>query len=147
MVTILGPGGAGKTRLSIEVGSAVVERWPDGVWFVDIAPLSEGEVVPMAIALAVNAPSTLGNDALSDVVAHLADRTVLLVLDNCEHLVEPISRIVTELLERCPGLGVLATSRVPLGLIGETAVPARPARRRRRRVRCRAAVRRAQRPR
>ncbi len=120
VVTILGPGGAGKTRLSIEVGLNVVERWPDGVWFVDIAPISEGEVVPMAIATAVSAPSVPGNDALSDVVAHLADRSMLLVLDNCEHLIEPISRTVNDLLERCPRLGVLATSRVPLGLIGET---------------------------
>ena len=73
----------------------------------------------MALALAVNATSTLGNDALTDVVAYLADRTMLLVIDNCEHLIEPICRIVTELLQRCPRLGVLATSRVPLGLIGE----------------------------
>ncbi len=120
VVTILGPGGAGKTRLSIEVGLNVVEQWSDGVWFVDLAPLSEGEVVAMAVALAVNAPSTRGNDALTDVVAHLADRSMLLVLDNCEHLIEPISRLVNELLERCPRLGVLATSRVPLGLIGES---------------------------
>ena len=119
VLTILGPGGAGKTRLSIEVGLAVVERWPDGVWFADLASLSAGEVVPMTLALAVNAPSTRGNDALSDVVAHLADRTMLLVVDNCEHLVDPVCRIVSELLERCPRLGVLATSRVPLGLIGE----------------------------
>ncbi len=119
LVTILGPGGAGKTRLSIEVGLRVVDEWPDGVWFVDIAPLTEGEVVPMAIAAAVNTPSVRGNDALADVVAHLTDRSALLVLDNCEHLVGPIARLVSELRERCPGLGVLATSRVPLGLIGE----------------------------
>ncbi len=119
LVTILGPGGAGKTRLSIEVGLQVVEHWPDGVWFVDLAPLSEGEVVPMAIAGAVGAPSVPGNSAISDVVAHLAERSALLVLDNCEHLVEPICRLVGELLERCSRLGVLATSRVPLGLIGE----------------------------
>ena len=120
LVTLLGPGGGGKTRVAIEVGLKVVDRWPDGVWFVDIAPLSSGDVVPMTIALAVNAPSVRGNDSLSDVVAHLADRSMLLVLDNCEHLVEPISRIARELLERCPHVGVLATSRVPLGLIGES---------------------------
>jgi class 3 adenylate cyclase len=75
VVTLLGPGGAGKTRLSIEVGLNVVERWPDGVWFVDMAPLSEEEVVPMAIALAVNARSALGNDSRADVVAtSLIDR-------------------------------------------------------------------------
>ena len=120
LVTMLGPGGAGKTRLSVEVGLTVVDRWPDGVWFVDVAPLSSGDVVPMAIALAVNASSVPGNDALSDVVTHLADRSMLLVLDNCEHLVEPISRIVHELRERCADIAVLATSRVPLGLIGES---------------------------
>jgi predicted ATPase/class 3 adenylate cyclase len=120
VVTLLGPGGAGKTRLSIEVGLDVVEQWPDGVWFVDMAPLTEEEVVPMAVAQAVSARSALGNDAQADVVAHLADRSMLLVLDNCEHLVEPICRMVNVLLEHCPGLGVLATSRIPLGLIGES---------------------------
>jgi predicted ATPase/class 3 adenylate cyclase/tetratricopeptide (TPR) repeat protein len=119
LVTILGPGGAGKTRLSIEVGLGVVERWPDGVWFVDMAPISDGETVAIAIAEAVNAPSVPSNDALSDVVTHLAGRSALLVIDNCEHLVEAISPLVGELLARCPHLGVLATSHVPLGLIGE----------------------------
>ena len=120
LVTILGPGGAGKTRLSIEVGLNVVGNWPDGVWFVDLAPVSEGDVVPMVIADAVNAPSVPGNDALSDVVAFLAERTVLLVLDNCEHLVEATAHIVHDLLTRCPQVGVVATSRIPLGLIGES---------------------------
>ena len=120
VVTLLGPGGAGKTRLSIEVALTVVGQWADGVWFVDVAPLSEGEVVPMAIADAVGAPSKRGDDAMSDVVAHLADRSMLLVLDNCEHLIEPISRVVADLRARCPHVGVLATSRVPLGLIGES---------------------------
>ena len=119
LVTILGPGGAGKTRLSIEVGLALVDRWQDGVWFVDVAPLSDGEVVPMAIALSANVPTAPGNDAQADIAAYLADRCALVVLDNCEHLAEPISRLVGELLQRCPRLGVLATSRVPLGLIGE----------------------------
>ena len=120
VVTLLGPGGAGKTRLSIEVGLNLVEQWPDGVWFVDLAPLSEREVVPMAIAQAISAPSALGNDAQADVVAHLADRSMLLVLDNCEHLIAPVCEVVNVLLENCPGLGVLATSRIPLGLIGES---------------------------
>ena len=119
LITLLGPGGAGKTRLSIEVGFNTVDRWPDGVWFVDLAPLSTGEVIPTAIADAVHAPSVLGNDALSDVVAHLADRSQLIVLDNCEHLIEPAARVVHEILQRCRNVGVLATSRVPLGLITE----------------------------
>jgi predicted ATPase/class 3 adenylate cyclase len=119
LITLLGPGGGGKTRLSIEVGFNTVDRWPDGVWFVDLAPLSTGEVVPTAIADAAHAPSVVGNDALSDLVAHLADRSQLLVLDNCEHLIEPVARIVHEILQRCRNVGVLATSRVPLGLISE----------------------------
>jgi len=120
VVTILGPGGAGKTRLSVEVGLDVVEQWPDGVWFVDLAPLTAGEVVPMAIAGAIGAPSTLGNDALTDVLAHLEGRTMLVILDNCEHLVDAVSLLVGQLLAASPGLGVLATSRIPLGLIGES---------------------------
>ncbi len=120
LVTLLGPGGAGKTRLSIEVGLQVVDTWPDGVWFVDLAPVSSGDVVPMAIATSVSAPSAPGNEAMADVVAHLADRSMLLVLDNCEHLAGPIAEVVSQLLQLCPGVGVLASSRVPLGLIGES---------------------------
>lgn len=120
LVTVLGPGGAGKTRLSIEVAIATVDRWPDGVWFVNLAPLTSAEVVPMAIADAVNAPSVPGNDARDDLIGHLAGRSMLIVLDNCEHLIDAAARTVHELLRGCPGLGVIATSRVPLGLIGET---------------------------
>jgi predicted ATPase/class 3 adenylate cyclase len=120
LVTILGPGGAGKTRLSIEIGLDVVDEWPDGVWFVDLAPLTAGEVVPMAIADAIGARSVPGNDALTDVLAHLEERTMLMILDNCEHIVDSISVLVGQLLAAAPGLGVLATSRIPLGLIGES---------------------------
>jgi predicted ATPase/class 3 adenylate cyclase len=119
LVTLLGPGGTGKTRLSLEVGLAVVDEWPDGVWFVDLAPITEGEVAPMAIAAAINAPIVRGNDALSDVVAHLADRTALLILDNCEHIAVSMAAMVADLRRQCPTIGVMATSRVPLGLIGE----------------------------
>jgi predicted ATPase len=119
LVTLLGPGGTGKTRLSLEVGLAVVDEWPDGVWFVDLAPITEGEVAPMAIADAINAPIVRGNDALSDVVAHLAGRTALLILDNCEHIAVSMAAMVADLRRRCPTIGVMATSRVPLGLIGE----------------------------
>ncbi len=126
LVTILGPGGTGKTRLSLEVGLTVVDQWPDGVWFVDLAPITEGEVVPMAIAAAISAPSVRGNDALSDVAAHLAGSTALLILDNCEHLAAPVGVVVADLRRRCPEIGVVATSRVPLGLIGEHLYRLRP---------------------
>lgn len=126
LLTVLGPGGTGKTRLSIEVGLSVNHEWPDGVWFVDLAPITEGEVVPMAIAAAVSAPSVRGNDALADVVAHLAGSTALLILDNCEHLAAPVANLVADLRRRCPSLGLLATSRVPLGLIGEQVYQLRP---------------------
>ena len=126
LVTILGPGGTGKTRLSIEVGLSIVDEWPDGVWFVDLAPITEGEVVPMAIATAISAPSVRGNDALSDVVAHLGGRTALLILDNCEHLAVSVATLVADLRRRCPAIGLVATSRVPLGLIGEHVYRLRP---------------------
>ena len=74
----------------------------------------------MAIADAIGARSTPGNDALTDVVAHLDERTMLVILDNCEHLVDAVSLVVGQLLAASPGLGVLATSRIPLGLIGES---------------------------
>jgi predicted ATPase/class 3 adenylate cyclase len=120
LITLLGPGGAGKTRVSIEVGFNTVTSWPDGVWFAELAPLSAGDDVPMVIASAINATLVPGNDVRAELLAQLADRRLLLVVDNCEHLQEPVARLVHDILQRCPGVAVLATSRVPLGLLGES---------------------------
>jgi predicted ATPase/class 3 adenylate cyclase len=117
--TIVGSGGAGKTRLAVETALDLAAEWDDGAWFVDLAPLSSGQVVPQAIAEAVGAKSTPGVDPWIDVLEHLRERAALVVLDNCEHVAESACARVVELLEACPRVGVLATSRTPLGLRAE----------------------------
>src|SRR3954452_2892298 len=117
--TIVGSGGAGKTRLAVETTLELAAAWDDGAWFVDLAPLSSGQVVPQAIAEAVGAKSLPGVDPWIDVLEHLRPRRALVVLDNCEHLTESACQRVAELLEACPRVGVLATSRTPLGLRAE----------------------------
>jgi predicted ATPase/class 3 adenylate cyclase len=117
--TIVGSGGAGKTRLAVETALGLAGAWDDGAWFVDLAPLSSGQLVPQAIAEAVGAKSDPGVDPWIDALEHLRERRALVVLDNCEHLTESACARVAELLEVCPRVGVLATSRIPLGLRAE----------------------------
>jgi predicted ATPase len=119
LTTITGPGGVGKTRLAVEVAIRAVPDWPDGVWFVDLTSLVAAEDVPSAIASAVGSPITPGDDIWPDVLTHLERRTTLVVLDNCEHVIDGVARLAHDLTARCEGVGVLATSRAPLGLIEE----------------------------
>ncbi|MCN9239934.1 winged helix-turn-helix domain-containing protein [Streptomyces sp. RY43-2] len=141
LVTLLGPGGAGKTRLSQEAAEAVAHTAPDGVWLAELAPVDDPEAVPEAVLTAVGARETVlrgagaeemrvvaeRHDAPLDRLAeHCAWRRMLLILDNCEHVVEAAARLVEHLLERCPGLTVLATSREPLGVPGELLRPVEP---------------------
>jgi predicted ATPase/DNA-binding SARP family transcriptional activator len=130
LVTLTGPGGAGKTRLAIEAA----DREPGDVCFVDLVPVGEGADVPLAMLDALGlrdaallAPPAPGPpDATGRLVAALADRRVLLVLDNCEHVVEAAARLSHRLLSACPMLRILATSREPLGITGETLWPVPP---------------------
>ncbi|MEU2079914.1 BTAD domain-containing putative transcriptional regulator, partial [Streptomyces sp. NPDC013489] len=130
LVTLLGPGGAGKTRLSQEAAERAAEAWPDGVWVAELAPVTDPEAVPEAVLAAVGARETVlrgagaeelraGNDPVSRLVEHCAGRRMLVLLDNCEHVVAAAARLAETLLARCPGLRVLATSREPLGVPGE----------------------------
>ncbi|MFG2789383.1 ATP-binding protein [Streptomyces sp. NPDC048419] len=124
LVTLTGPGGAGKTRLAIETA-----RQHAGVCFVELAPLADGTRIPYAVLTALGVregfrtPATDGTDRL---LAALEDRELLLVLDNCEHLVEDAARVAALLLGTCPGMRVLATSRESLGITGEMLVPVPP---------------------
>ncbi|GAA1779670.1 BTAD domain-containing putative transcriptional regulator [Streptomonospora arabica] len=133
LVTLIGPGGAGKTRLSIEAGSRFVEERPDspagGVWFVELAPLRDGADIPHALVSALGlyensavslsgAPTGTG-DLLDRVVDFVDERELLLILDNCEHLVAETAEAAEHLLARCARLRLLATSREPLGIAGE----------------------------
>ncbi|MEX0170943.1 BTAD domain-containing putative transcriptional regulator [Streptomyces sp. LMG1-1-1.1] len=137
LVTLLGPGGAGKTRLSQEAAERGAGAWPDGVWVAELAPVSDPEAVPEAVLAAVGARETVlrgagaeelraGDDPLARLVEHCAGRRMLLLLDNCEHVVAAAADLAETLLARCPGLRVLATSREPLGVPGEVLRPLGP---------------------
>ncbi|GAA3727831.1 ATP-binding protein [Salinactinospora qingdaonensis] len=133
LVTFTGPGGSGKTRLSIETGAAVARHHPrlvdDGVWFVDFSSLTEPAELPHALlgALGLRERTVFGwggaaavpADPTARLTEALAHQQLLLVLDNCEHLVTSVAWLVTGLLSQCPGVRVLATSREPLGVAGE----------------------------
>ncbi|MEV0144131.1 MULTISPECIES: BTAD domain-containing putative transcriptional regulator [unclassified Nonomuraea] len=129
LVTLIGPGGVGKTRLSVEVAGAA----GDAVCFVELAALRDGADLPRALlsALGLRENGLLGKGAgqqepVDRLISALSDRVLLLVLDNCEHLVEEAATLATRLLAACPRLRVLATSREPLGVIGENLWQVRP---------------------
>jgi predicted ATPase len=128
LVTLTGPGGAGKTRLSIEASASQLEQAPDGIWFVPLAPVRDALDVPQAVLTAMGLPET-GHlaervvpplDRLADA---LAGQQTLLVLDNCEHLVDSVAGLAGRVLADAPRVRILATSREPLGLTGETLCP------------------------
>src|SRR5215218_3142742 len=119
LLTLTGVGGSGKTRLAVEVARDLVAVYPDGVWLAELAGLSESDLVPQAVASALRVPEHLGQPLTDTLVEALVDKELLLVLDNCEHLVDAAAQLVDSLLDSCPHLGVLATSREPLGTSGE----------------------------
>lgn len=174
LVTLLGPGGAGKTRLSQEAaeaharagrgtpdarpatpehpsadraatggapGPGPAPAWADGVWFVELAPVDDPEDVAEAVLVALGARETKlrgpaaeemrvrterGDRPLDRLAEHCARRRMLVILDNCEHVVDAAARLAEEVLARCPGVQILATSREPLGVPGETLRPVDP---------------------
>ena len=120
LVTLTGAGGVGKTRLAIAAAEDVAEEYEDGVRFVGLADLSDPLLVPQAVAAAMNLHEEAGRPFTETIRDHLECRSILLVLDNCEHLLTPCTALAEALLEGCPSLRILATSRVPLGIVGET---------------------------
>ncbi|MFB7264492.1 BTAD domain-containing putative transcriptional regulator [Streptomyces nojiriensis] len=128
LTTLIGPGGAGKTRLALQSARPLLARFPDGVWLVELGPLgAAADVAPAVLnALALRDQAPAAGDPLDRLTAALRTRTALLVLDNCEHLIEAAAATADRLLGACPGLRILATSREPLGLTGEALWPVRP---------------------
>jgi len=121
LLTLMGAGGAGKTRLALAVASEVLAQFPDGVWFVELAPLADPALVTRAAA-AVLGVADQGERALLPVmIDSLRTRRLLLILDNCEHLIAAASQFAEALLRSCPDVRLLATSREALGIPGETA--------------------------
>ena len=141
LVTLTGPGGVGKTRLAAEVASRVAARARAGVWLVDLAPLSDPGDVPYATLTAVGIHDGLlagagddepgqaaepGPDPSVRLVSGLRERSGLIVLDNCEHLIDAVAGLADAVLSGCPGIGILAASREALGITGETVCPVPP---------------------
>ncbi|MEU1459097.1 BTAD domain-containing putative transcriptional regulator [Streptomyces sp. NPDC005727] len=141
LVTLLGPGGAGKTRLSQEAAESVRHTARDGVWLAELAPVDDPDAVPQAVLTAIGARETVlhgagaesmravadrHDDPVERLVEHCARRRMLIVLDNCEHVVEAAAQLAERLLAHCPQLTLLATSREPLGVPGELVRPVEP---------------------
>ncbi|MDX2727767.1 AfsR/SARP family transcriptional regulator [Streptomyces sp. PA03-2a] len=141
LVTLLGPGGAGKTRLSQEAAESAGLAWPDGVWLAELAPVDDPQTVPEAVLTALGARETVlrgagaeelraaersAGDPLVRLTEHCSRRRMLLLLDNCEHVIEAAAALADHLLVHCPDLTVLATSREPLGVPGEFVRPVDP---------------------
>ncbi|MGZ4729632.1 MAG: ATP-binding protein, partial [Acidimicrobiales bacterium] len=127
VVTLVGPGGVGKTRLSLQVAADVLHRFADGAWFVDLASITDPSLVVREIAAVVGARSEGGaGDMLGALLDHVVDRQMLLVLDNCEQVLAASASAVLALRDRCPGLHVLVTSQQPLRIEGERLWPLAP---------------------
>jgi predicted ATPase/DNA-binding SARP family transcriptional activator len=119
LLTLTGAGGCGKTRLALEVARDLVGAYPDGVWLIELAPLSDPTLVVLAVASTLGVREQPGRPLLETLKDTLRPRKTLLVVDNCEHLVEAVARLVDALLDSCAGLRVLATSRETLSAAGE----------------------------
>jgi predicted ATPase len=126
MLTLTGIGGSGKTRLGLAVAQHLLPDFPDGVWLVDLAPLNEAALLPGTIASALRLPETPGKESLDVVREFLAGRNTLLVLDNCEHLIDACADMADALLASSASLAILATSREGLGVSGERIVAVKP---------------------
>ncbi|HEX7170917.1 MAG TPA: BTAD domain-containing putative transcriptional regulator, partial [Rubrobacter sp.] len=123
LLTLTGAGGSGKTRLALEVARDLVGIYPDGVWLVELAPLSEPEMVAQEVAGTLGVHEQPGRSFLDSLLDTLGDKQMLLLLDNCEHLVDAATQLTMALLDSCPRIRVLATSRERLGVIGELSWP------------------------
>jgi predicted ATPase/DNA-binding XRE family transcriptional regulator len=123
LVTLTGAGGVGKTRLAVRIGEQVLGNYADGVWFVEFAPILDLLLVPRVTAIAIGLheePQRPIIDMLSD---YLREKEMLIILDNCEHLLGACAQLADTILKRCPGLKILVTSREALGILGEAVYP------------------------
>ncbi|MGY4784356.1 ATP-binding protein [Rhodococcus opacus] len=126
LVTLTGVGGVGKTRLAVRVAANARRAFDDGVWLIELGELNDPDLLADTVVAALGLREQSSNPSLELLAEHLADRRVLLLLDNCEHLVEAAAVLAETLLRQCPGLRILATSREPLGIGGEAVMRVPP---------------------
>ena len=120
LLTLIGPGGTGKTRLSLQLAAEQLSEFKDGVWLVELAPLSDPALIPSTIASVLELHEVPGIPLMTIMIDYLRAKQLLLVLDNCEHLVEASAQVADQLLHACPQLKIIASSREALGIDGET---------------------------
>lgn len=119
LLTLTGTGGSGKTRLALQVAASVLASYPDGVWLVDLASLSDPALVPQTVASALTVPERPGRSLSDTLVDYLRPKSLLVILDNCEHVLTASAQLAGTILRSCPGLRLFATSREPLRVGGE----------------------------
>src|ERR1700722_6155159 len=126
LVTLVGPGGVGKTRVVLRAAAAAASRYADGVCLVELSALGDPELLPHTIARRLGLGEQAGASQRDALLAHLADRGLLLILDTCEHLIDACAELTEAILVGAPRVTVLAPSREPLDIDGETTFPLRP---------------------
>jgi len=133
LLTLIGTGGIGKTRLALQIGQSLLNDFPDGVWFVPLESLTDADLVPQTVVSFLRIPEASDQNAVETLVDELQSKTLLLILDNCEHLLDACAQLAETLLKNCPNIRILATSRDLLRLEGEAAyhvppltIPERP---------------------
>ena len=126
LLTLTGPGGIGKTRLALAAAGAVGASYAEGVCWVELAPIDDPSIVAQVVARRLDVPDFPGQDATAAIAEHVGDRSMLIVLDNCEHLASAVADLAEQLLSACDALSILATSREVLGVDGERSWPVPP---------------------
>jgi predicted ATPase/class 3 adenylate cyclase len=126
VVTLTGVGGVGKTRLATQAAAESVYRYPDGAWFIDLGPVADGSLVPTTVANVLLLPERRQGRIEDGIVSALRRKRALLIVDNCEHVIDASAQIVDVIVSSCPGVSVLATSREALGVEGEQAFAVLP---------------------
>jgi predicted ATPase len=119
VLTLTGAGGVGKTRLALELADLVLAERSEGVWFVDLAPLSDPTLVAAKLASVLGVPEAPGRSLQESLIVAVGSRELLLVFDNCEHLIDSVAILAESLVTRCPRMAIVATSREPLRIAGE----------------------------
>lgn len=122
LLTLTGPGGCGKTRLAMQAASGLLDDFREGVWLIEFAPLADPALVPQTVAAVLGLKEQLGRPIQSTLIGHLRGKKILLILDNCEHLIQASAQFADALLRACPNVYILSTSREMLGIAGERAL-------------------------